>query len=591
MTAYQSAVDWSDASAEDQLEDLTAKAGRLLDLSGIPPARRDDVLRVSVVQLQEVLDRVDLPAYADIPDAGQAAEAGLTRWTIPNTEITIARVEEGDREGQWLFNPATVARLSEFYDRVADLPFKQDAILARLGDDVPFYEYLLYSPGSLMPVEWILEMPAWANEPYGHVLAWQWLGIALVLVLTLALIVAIFRVVRRVRSRHEDSPVVQAWLRVVPPVLGAVVFSSAEYLIDEQLSVCCETQAVLETGLLTLTLLFVAWTIIALGGVVAELILRSPRIRSESVDASLVRIVTRVTSLLIAVWVLIDGVESFGISFIPLVAGLGIGGLAIALAVRPHAREHHRRVHIVRGQACQSGRLLPVRGADGHGRGDRHPLHAASYPDRHRGDGPERGVLPAPTGELREKKPDPLPARQSACATRPRPISSAMCWPSYAGPYLGHPRVASDGLRIRFRHFRSSSLEIEIFAYIRTNIWLDYLAICEDLNLRTMEVVRESGTDFALPSQTAYLARDSSLNDERRRAAEDEVAGWRERGQLPFPNFDEGEYWGDGGRAGLSAGRLAPSRALGAAWSASGWPGRGTQELTVDEDTPTRVSC
>jgi MscS family membrane protein len=99
---------------------------------------------------------------------------------------------------------------------------------------------------------------------------------------------------------------------------------------------------------------------------------------------------------------------------------------------------------------------------------------------------------------------------------------------------LGHPKVSSENLRVRFRRFGDYSLDLEIFAYILTNDWPEYWAIREDLNLRIMDIVKDAGTGFAFPSQTAYLTDDSGLDAERSRKAEAQVEDWRVKGKLPF---------------------------------------------------------
>ena len=58
-----------------------------------------------------------------------------------------------------------------------------------------------------------------------------------------------------------------------------------------------------------------------------------------------------------------------------------------------------------------------------------------------------------------------------------------------------------------------------------------------------MDVVNDSGAQFALPSQTTYFARDAGMDSARTQAAEDQVAEWRRGNQLPFPEFEEGQYW------------------------------------------------
>lgn len=73
--------------------------------------------------------------------------------------------------------------------------------------------------------------------------------------------------------------------------------------------------------------------------------------------------------------------------------------------------------------------------------------------------------------------------------------------------------------------------------YTDTGVWAEWHAIREDVYLRTLEIVKESGTSFAFPSQTTYFARDEGMDDEQRQAAEQQVAAWREAGELPFPDM------------------------------------------------------
>ncbi len=50
-----------------------------------------------------------------------------------------------------------------------------------------------------------------------------------------------------------------------------------------------------------------------------------------------------------------------------------------------------------------------------------------------------------------------------------------------------------------------------------------------------LSIVHGAGTDFAFPSQTTYISRDSGLDRERGSAAEAQVQSWRSKGVLPFP--------------------------------------------------------
>jgi MscS family membrane protein len=102
---------------------------------------------------------------------------------------------------------------------------------------------------------------------------------------------------------------------------------------------------------------------------------------------------------------------------------------------------------------------------------------------------------------------------------------------------MGHPRITSDSARARFMGFGASSLDIEVFAYVKTRDRSEFLGIREDVLLRIMDLVKESGTGFAFPSQTLYFGRDDGLDAKRTEVAEAQVRQWREENRLPFPNF------------------------------------------------------
>lgn len=104
-----------------------------------------------------------------------------------------------------------------------------------------------------------------------------------------------------------------------------------------------------------------------------------------------------------------------------------------------------------------------------------------------------------------------------------------------------HPFVSPDPARIRFEEIGESSLNLGIWAYITTPGFDQYLEVKEDLLLRIMDKVKESGTDFSIPSQTLYFSRDAGISPDKAKAAEERVKQWRDKEDLPIPNFSEGQ--------------------------------------------------
>jgi MscS family membrane protein len=71
-------------------------------------------------------------------------------------------------------------------------------------------------------------------------------------------------------------------------------------------------------------------------------------------------------------------------------------------------------------------------------------------------------------------------------------------------------RVEPDAARARFVRFGAYSLDIEIFAYVKAVDYAAFLAIQEEILMRLMAIVKYAGTEFAFPSQTMYVRRDSA---------------------------------------------------------------------------------
>ena len=172
-----------------QVEILSAaaKAIRVLDLSDIPPVLQQTVAAERAIQLKEILDRIELPSFDSVPDRNAAAGLPSKRWRLPETEIDIALIENGPRSGEYLVSAGTVDRLPEFYERVKKLPYKPGPaaelsdVYRKLsaGSTATIYDAYLSSPVGLeriVPIRWMLRLPAWAKSPIAGVALWQWLG-------------------------------------------------------------------------------------------------------------------------------------------------------------------------------------------------------------------------------------------------------------------------------------------------------------------------------------------------------------------------------------------------------------------------------
>ena len=62
-----------------------------------------------------------------------------------------------------------------------------------------------------------------------------------------------------------------------------------------------------------------------------------------------------------------------------------------------------------------------------------------------------------------------------------------------------------DSLMVYFDNFGDSSLDIFIYTFTNTANWAKYLETREDINVKIMQIVEECGSSFAFPSQSIYV--------------------------------------------------------------------------------------
>jgi MscS family membrane protein len=100
-----------------------------------------------------------------------------------------------------------------------------------------------------------------------------------------------------------------------------------------------------------------------------------------------------------------------------------------------------------------------------------------------------------------------------------------------------HPKVETTTVRVRLTEIAGGSLSVEVMSYVLTRDFNEFAAVREDLLLRMMDVMEDSGGALALPSQTLYLSRDGGVEKEKAGNAVKTIAELRDQKKLPFPDF------------------------------------------------------
>jgi MscS family membrane protein len=353
------ASDWDSPRRElsKQIFAGAARALRTLDLSEVAPSARTEVGYDAGTFLYETLSRIELPPVGQMPDAGHyAGQEGPVAWTIPHTEITIARIDDGPRKGEFLFSSATVQRAQEFFQKTQLLPYRRDVPMENT------HQIRQLMPGWWLPMSSIDSLPAWTKLVVLNQALWKWLAFFVLLLVTIALVVAAYRLTRR---GEGETPVADYVRRLVLPVFIILLTPVLTYLITEQINIIgtvAEVMLLIFRGIEYLLTTWVAWLGFLL---LAELIILSPRIEDASLHAQLLRLSARIAGIVLGLVVLFYGANQIGLPVVGVLAGVGVSGLAIALAAQDSLKNLLGSLMIFMDQPYTPGQRIVVQGHDG----------------------------------------------------------------------------------------------------------------------------------------------------------------------------------------------------------------------------------
>jgi MscS family membrane protein len=259
----------------------------------------------------------------------------------------------------------------------------------------------------------------------------------------------------------------------------------------------------------------------------------------RSLDTQLVILISKVIAVLCSIYVLIHLAETLSVPIAPMIAGLGVGGLAVALAVRPTLENAVAGFVLFADKPVKVGEFC----AFGDKLGTVEQIGLRSVQVR----GLDRTVITIPNAEFSQMQITNFSRRDSNLYHKTlglRYETSAdqlrLVLARLRELLIRHPMVSMEPARVRFVGYGDFSLDVEIFAFVHTREWGEFLAVQEDLNLRIKDIVEGAGTGFAFPSQTLYVERGEKLDATQAAKAEALVERWREENRLPFPEHEQG---------------------------------------------------
>ena len=259
-----------------------------------------------------------------------------------------------------------------------------------------------------------------------------------------------------------------------------------------------------------LLLVGAGWLVLKLVDVVTGRVVRRVLFPAHASPDAMLRLGRRVLKALLVILVVVLALASLGINLTPTLAGIGIGGIAIAFAAQKSLENVFGGLSVLGDRVIRIGETCRI----GNHQGEIEDI--TLYATRLRT--LERTLVHIPNGLLATERIENLSRRDKFWF---HPILGLRYETSVEqmGRILtdlremlaADPRVEAETARVRFIRFGAYSLDVEVFAYVRVATWADFLSAQEELNLAVMRLVEASGTDIAFPSSTSYLSRDKAL--------------------------------------------------------------------------------
>jgi MscS family membrane protein len=262
-----------------------------------------------------------------------------------------------------------------------------------------------------------------------------------------------------------------------------------------------------------ITIAAVAWLLILVSGEVEQYIRRRFPRANVAGAVSLLRLMRRVVDLLVIFAGLLAVLRLFRVDPTPALAGLGVGGIAVALAAQKTLENVVAGASLIFDQAVRVGDFLKV--GDILGTVDHIGLRSTRIRTL------DRTIVSVPNGQIANITLETLSERDKfwfhpvvglRYETTPEQLRAVV--DGIRRLLAEHPLVDRDSVRVRFVRLGAFSLDLDVFAYFLARDWNHFLEIQEQLLFGVTELIEQAGAQIAFPSQTMYMANTTPLQQD-----------------------------------------------------------------------------
>lgn len=483
METFLDAMDATRAGETAAIEQAIAT----LDLSALSPLIRVEKGRDAAWILQEVIDRTRIPNTKRV--STRTSGKPYVFNTYENGAIEIAFVDDVG----WQFSSATIAALPALLDEVST----QDKVEGA------------HDSAAQLPIHLRLRamIPPRFKETRFILEQWQWLGIAVVilagLIVDKLLATLLALGVRIWRARRARGAYRQVSDKILRP-FGLMAMAFLWWAGVNMLGLPASALLILLVSVKFLACLATVWAAYRLVDLIAAFLNQTASRTHSKLDDALVPLVTKTMKVFVTVMGIVFIADNLDVDVTSLLAGLGLGGLAFALAAKDVAGNLFGSITVLLDQTFHVGDWVIIGDVEGS------VEHIGFRSTRIRTfynslvSVPNSTLITSAVDNMGERTYRRLSCKLSIAYDTPPERIEAFC-EGIREIVRQHPYTRKDSYHVYLNEFSASALEILIYIFWRTPEWGTELRERHRFLVDCLRLAKRLGVEFAYPTQTVHL--------------------------------------------------------------------------------------
>jgi len=299
-----------------------------LDLSGIPPALVSINAPLYADYLRQIIDRLGYVIWQEIPNNPEQVTP-YVHYAHAAGEIAIGPIRDADGNVDWRFTRETIAAAPAIFEAIQAL-----AIAPGLEEPEPFTPYFTLREAVKEVSPALLER-AWLLP---H---WQWIALALTAVAALVLayvagwmVNLAWRLLPAPAPGEGDAAAADGRGSGLVTAVRLIVVGAVVYLAVGRTGLRSDVLGVLATAAALVVLVGAVAALYRLAGIVGGAFYRRATLTSGYLDEIVTSLATGLVKIAIIVGGIVMAADIVGLPYEGVIAGLGVGGFALAIAAR-----------------------------------------------------------------------------------------------------------------------------------------------------------------------------------------------------------------------------------------------------------------